>query len=155
MFSATCHYPLRGLLVLSFVVGTFVFLVPGLSQEPSAKVKIQRVPARDTREINGAKLYRSYCAACHGVSGKGDGPAAPALKATASDLTLLSKLNGGKFPTHHVQQVLSSQAEYAAHGSRDMPVWGPVFGSLGDRDRAAAELRVHNLTRYLESIQVK
>jgi hypothetical protein len=40
----------------------------------------------------------------------------------------------------------------AAHGSRDMPMWGPVFKSV---DGSVAELRLKNLIDYLDSIQEK
>ncbi len=36
---------------------------------------------------NGKKLYAAQCAMCHGVSGKGDGPAGKMLKPPARDFT--------------------------------------------------------------------
>jgi hypothetical protein len=36
-----------------------------------------------------------------------------------------------------------------------MPVWGTVFRQLGGSDEAGVKLRVHNLGRFLESLQVK
>lgn len=116
--------------------------------------EIRKVAAPQTSPISGAANYKAYCAACHGVSGKGDGPAAPALKAPAADLTKLSAGNGGKFPMMHVQQIIR-QADVPAHGDKEMPVWGPVFRSMSSGNQSQVELRVNNLAKYIESIQAK
>ena len=42
-----------------------------------------------------------------------------------------------------------------AHGSKDMPIWGPVFFYLGQHDPALAQLRIRNLTKYIEGMQQK
>ena len=39
------------------------------------------------------------------------------------------------------------------HGTREMPMWGPVFRSV-DNDQVT-QLRVRNLVEYLSSIQEK
>jgi mono/diheme cytochrome c family protein len=98
---------------------------------------------------SGEKLFKQYCASCHGIDGKGTGPAAAALKVAPADLTALQK-KGEKFPSAHVQTVIDGQRDIAAHGSREMPVWGTIFrtkrGDLGQAD-------IVSLTKYLESIQ--
>lgn len=124
----------------------------GLAQE--AKPKLAVAGAHDTNLTKGPDLYRRYCAVCHGKDGKGGGPAAAALKATPTDLTQLAKSNGGKFPVGAVRQALGGGSSTAAHGSAEMPIWGPVFRAMSP-DENIAKLRVDNLLRYLESIQVK
>jgi len=116
---------------------------------------VRKVPAPYTEPSAPAQMYKAYCASCHGVKGKGDGPAARALKAPATDLTELSKKNSGQFPSARVNSVLSGTADLAAHGSEEMPVWGPVFRKMGNDNGAHAQLRVSNLTKYLESMQAK
>jgi mono/diheme cytochrome c family protein len=108
-----------------------------------------------TAATNGKQMYGSYCASCHGVDGKGAGPAAVALKVRPSDLTVLSKNNGGKFPAAHVISVLQFGAENSAHGTAEMPVWGPVLGGMNQTAPELRTLRVSNLSRYLESLQAK
>ncbi len=104
------------------------------------------------RSTQGADLFRAYCASCHGRDAKGHGPAAPALKATVPDLTVLAKSNGGEFPADRVRRIISGDHVIASHGSREMPVWGPIFHQIeSDIDRGNA--RMDNLIKYLESIQ--
>jgi mono/diheme cytochrome c family protein len=119
------------------------------------KPKIQRVPARQTSAASGKAMFNEYCASCHGKDAKGDGPAAPALKRTPPDLTMLARRNGGKFPALHVSEVIRGGEAIPAHGSKEMPVWGPVFSSLSQGRQAEVQLRLDNLTRYIESLQQK
>jgi mono/diheme cytochrome c family protein len=121
------------------------------------ETKIKKVPVRPTSADSGEEMYREYCAACHGKAGKGDGPAAVALKAPLPDLTMLAKNNGGKYPTDHVASVFRFGVAEAAHGTVDMPVWGLLFGSLGLQGQASGvvKLRISNLNQYIESIQMK
>jgi mono/diheme cytochrome c family protein len=121
----------------------------------AAPPTIKHVPAAYTSPSSGKDMYNSYCASCHGVDGKGDGPAAPALKLTATNLTTLAAKNGGTFPAAHIAAVIQGDAMTPAHGSKDMPVWGPIFMSIGGHSQAQVQLRIRNLTNYLESIQVK
>lgn len=100
----------------------------------------------------GAELYRMYCATCHGIDGRGDGPAAEAMKRPPSDLTTIAKRNGGKFPDFRVTHIIDGYEVTAAHGSRDMPVWGDFFHDM-KRDDESLKLREHNLTEYIRSIQ--
>jgi mono/diheme cytochrome c family protein len=82
----------------------------------------------------GKYQYMNSCAACHGVTGKGDGAVARSLKLTPADLTRLSEVNKGVFPFSRVYEVIDGRFEVEAHGKRDMPIWGeiykPVWNSL-------------------------
>jgi len=77
--------------------------------------------------VTGSGLYLRHCAACHGTSGKGDGPLASTLKIPPSDLTTLAKRQGGKYDEAAVMAVIDGRRDVAAHGPRDMPVWGAIF----------------------------
>lgn len=100
-------------------------------------------------------MYMAYCASCHGPDGRGNGPAAAALKTQPTDLTLLTVKNGGKFPELHVAEVIKGDKLTPAHGNKAMPVWGPVFLSMSPHDTAQEQMRLSNLTKYIESIQAK
>lgn len=121
----------------------------------AASPTIKHVPASYTSPSSGKEMYNSYCASCHGADGKGDGPAAPALKMAATNLTTLAAQNGGTLPAAHIAAVIQGDTMTPAHGSKDMPVWGPIFMSIGGHSQAQVQLRIRNLTNYLETIQGK
>jgi mono/diheme cytochrome c family protein len=105
--------------------------------------------------VRGPDLFRAHCAACHGPEGKGNGPAGAALKTKPADLTILAKNNGGKFPTQRVQKFISGDdPSLLSHGSREMPVWGPIFHQV-EEDQDFGNVRLQNLIKYLETIQQK
>ena len=116
---------------------------------------IRRTPVGRTSASSGKEMYREYCAACHGTDGKGDGPASEALKSRPLDLTDLAKRNGGKFPELRVFGAINGDLHITAHGSKDMPTWGVVFGQMDGTDVARVKLRIRNLTKYIESFQAK
>jgi mono/diheme cytochrome c family protein len=119
------------------------------------KPTIKTVPPSNTSAASGADMFKAYCATCHGVNGKGTGPAASALKKTPADLTTLAKNNGGKFPELKVYNSIKGEVGFTAHGSKDMPVWGDVFRDMGRGDTAQVNLRLRNLTKHIEAMQAK
>ena len=100
-------------------------------------------------------MYNNYCAVCHGKDGKGNGPAADALKAAPSNLTTLSSKNGGKYPSMKVASIIRGDDAVPAHGSKEMPVWGKLFYSMSEGHEAEVLQRVANLNHYVESLQTK
>jgi mono/diheme cytochrome c family protein len=121
-----------------------------MGRAQQAKPVVKNEPAKYVVPTDGPEMFRSYCSPCHGVSGKGDGPAAPALTTKPADLTAFAKRRGGKFSDRDFEDKLRGKALPPAHGSSDMPMWGPVFSQLGD-----TQLRIFNLARHVESLQVK
>lgn len=116
---------------------------------------VKHAPPKATSAASGKEMFEAYCASCHGASAKGDGPAAPALKVQPADLTMLAKNNGGKFPTMKVSSVLNGTADLTAHGDKEMPVWGPIFFHMGGGSSGQQQLRISNLSKYIESLQAK
>ncbi|MFI5077838.1 MAG: c-type cytochrome [Vicinamibacteria bacterium] len=114
---------------------------------------IKTAPATALVGIEGKDSYMAYCAVCHGIEGRGNGPAAPALKVPVPDLTTMAKRHG-KFDRINVERRISGADQMpVAHGTMTMPIWGPVFRSTGDPPTTV--LRVSNLGKYLEDMQVK
>ena len=105
--------------------------------------------------MSGREMYKQYCAACHGVMGKGDGPAAYSLKIPPANLSTLAKRHGGKFPDDYIEAVLRFGPGVTAHGSTDMPTWGPLFQILDKQNDRAVRQRIKNLSDYIASLQEK
>src|SRR5947209_7696093 len=82
--------------------------------------QIKKVPVEPTPMTSGSAMFKAYCAPCHGANGKGNGPAASALKKPPSDLTVLSKNHNGKLPDGYVAEKITKGDE-PGHGSKDMP----------------------------------
>jgi mono/diheme cytochrome c family protein len=103
----------------------------------------------------GRTLYLRYCAACHGRSGQGDGPVAPALGQQPTDLTQIAAAHGGKFPLAAVVEAIDGTRTVRAHGVSEMPVWGEVFRA--DHSSPEQELAMHAkvvaIANYLRSLQ--
>ena len=121
----------------------------GLAQQ----TKVVTVPAPRTSATSGKQMFLAYCATCHGKEGKGDGPVASALKVPPADLTTLSQRNNGKFPSVQVVNALTGHGGPSAHGTKEMPVWGPIFMTMEHQHQSEVRLRVANLTEYLKSLQ--
>jgi mono/diheme cytochrome c family protein len=115
--------------------------------------QVKEVAVQPTPMNSGRIMFKEYCASCHGLDGRGYGPAATALKRPPADLTELTRRHGGKFPGGYVAMTLKNFTQ-PAHGSGEMPVWGPLLSSVS-RDTADLQLRINNVVSYIESIQAK
>ena len=103
---------------------------------------------------SGKVMFKQYCAVCHGVAAKGDGPYALMLKVPPANLTTLAKRHEGKFPYDYVSDVLRfGPGPNILHGTSDMPTWGPIFQYLDKNDEGAVKQRIKNLCNYLASLQ--
>lgn len=127
------------------LVGSMFFAVSGVNADPSEWAKAD---------------YMNYCAACHGADGAGNGPVADQLKGKPSDLTVLSKNNGGNFPYQQVYRVIDgtwNQGSLRAHGSDEMPIWGDVFRRKASSEHGYMETkgRIMTIIQYMESLQKK
>jgi mono/diheme cytochrome c family protein len=138
-------------IILFATLATASALAAAQAEAPAVK----HVPITSSTSNSGRQMFNDYCAVCHGKDGKGAGPAASAMKTPPSDLTLLAQKNGGKYPSAHVASVLRGQATTVAHGSQDMPVWGPLFSSISEGHEAQVQQRVANLVQYIETLQLK
>jgi mono/diheme cytochrome c family protein len=130
-------------LVLSIMVVTgWVF--------PASSVPMPQAQSGKTFVAKGHKLFNQYCATCHGITGKGEGPVASALKVGPPDLTAIQQA-GEKFPFYRVQTKIDGEKAVVAHGTSKMPVWGEVFKRTTNDMQKNAD--VFALVKYIESIQ--
>ena len=100
----------------------------------------------------GRELFTSYCASCHGASGRGDGPAADSFKVPPSNLTQLARRNGGVFVADRIHRTIDGRGA-KAHGSGDMPVWGDVFRRRQGLEDETVQARIDAIISYLRTIQ--
>jgi len=138
-----------GAYVLAGVFLTFV----AVSAQKRAPETTQEKQLLDS--FKGPELFKAYCATCHGRDAKGNGPMAASLRIPPADLTRISARNGGTFPFLQVQKIISGEEQSpATHGTREMPVWGPIFSEVS-WDQDLGRVRIYSLATYLEAIQVK
>jgi mono/diheme cytochrome c family protein len=143
---------MRGKVVFGLALsGTLLYLTSSSAQK--------KQPTPETvhliNSIQGPALYKEYCAVCHGMDGKGDGPMTGSLKVGPTDLTHISSRNGGKFPLAKIREIISGGKQITGgHGTKEMPIWGPIFSQIA-WDVDLGSVRVDNLAHYLEDLQLK
>jgi mono/diheme cytochrome c family protein len=114
----------KGMIALGTLLAAASFSFP--QGTTAKKTEVKKVVIKQTSASSGKEMFTQYCAACHGVDGAGNGPAAPAMKSQPTNLTQLAKKRDGKYPANTVAGVLKfgSGGVNPAHGSADMPIWG-------------------------------
>ena len=111
----------------------------------------------ESRAESGRALFRVYCASCHGVQAKGDGPVAVALRDQPSHLTRIAERRERRFPALEIAEYIDGWKRVTAHGTSDMPVWGRRLGQPGARPASEETLlgpgQIFLLVEYLRAIQ--
>ena len=124
----------------------------------------QRVGGGKGQKYDFGKVeYESKCASCHGLTGKGDGPAARALTIKPADLSRLGAENGGVLPVNSMYSMIVGDKSVPAHGPRNMPVWGSIYNrealehhfDAPQDNEAFVRGRVLFLIEYINRLQVK
>lgn len=112
--------------------------------------------AADKKDFDGRALFEANCAACHGPTGKGDGPAAKSLETELKPLSTLARRSGG-FPEDYVRRVIDGREELRAHRKGAMPVWGTYFRMRHDgiAPDASTQTIIQFLVEYVRSLQVE
>jgi mono/diheme cytochrome c family protein len=141
-------------MTISFVVSSILAMAAaaGASTHPvTAQSPI--TPPQVIASMSGRDLFQFYCAACHGPEGRGDGPVVASLKTAPPDLRTIAARRGGQFPSGELRRFVAGEDRLvAAHGSKEMPVWGPIFYSLQPKDRLT-QIRIENIVMFIESMQ--
>ena len=98
---------------LTLILGTIVLIT--FANVAAQEVVIKKAPLKyhSVKTTDGGELYSNICAVCHGLNGKGDGPAAPAFDKPVADLTILSAKNGGEYPGYVVSSCVSERHWFA------------------------------------------
>lgn len=108
-------------------------------------------------DYSGEEIFNTFCASCHGESGRGDGPVAAGLVNAVPNLTTITQ-RYGEFPFGRIRETIDGRGVViTAHGTREMPVWGYEFWVEEGADVNAqreARLAIDKLVDYIFSLQV-
>jgi len=127
---------------------------PQAAKPVPAKPGGAQAPDFGVNGVSGAYTYRTYCASCHGVDGRGDGPLAENLRFEPPDLTLIARRNGGSYPAEKVHRIVDGRKPLPGHGGSDMPIWGDAFRNAETGfDDAKVKERVRLVVDYLRTLQ--
>lgn len=130
--------------------------VPATAQQPVAQPPVAQPDTEMRQRVTGGEVFRTYCATCHGSSGRGDGPLASSMRRKPADLTEISKRNGGEYPSEIVFRTIDGKTPVRGHGGPDMPVWGDAFARSRDGgDAATVKERIDSLVEFIRTLQVK
>jgi len=152
MTKTNIYLLVAGCLILAGLLATAGVLVEDQGKQSQSQPQTQNPPPRLPTSLKGADLYHEYCASCHGLDGRGNGPVASALTTKPADLTRIAERNGGIFPLERIRKIISGDQMVSAHGPREMPVWGPIFHQV-EEDRDYGNVRLQNLAEYLRTLQ--
>lgn len=106
---------------------------------------------------DGAQLFATHCASCHGAQAEGDGPVAAVMQVAVPNLRTLSQRNGGEFPADSVAQYIDGRDVPLSHGDRYMPVWGDIFKSSVEppATEESVKQRIHAVVEFLRGLQYR
>jgi hypothetical protein len=128
-----------------------------VSRAAAAPPRVVIISAPPTTAVEGRVLYQAYCSSCHGTLGRGDGPAARAVRTPVPDLTHY----GDMHPNCEASLIATLQAGHRGPGERaiseddlDMPNWEPFFQTMSS-NRGVAYLRMRNVAGYIVTIQAR
>jgi mono/diheme cytochrome c family protein len=142
-----------------FALALLTFVVVGTTATTLAQNNTDLTVTPRGKVVSGGEEYRKFCAQCHGLGGKGDGPVATELKTPPGDLTLLSKKNNGTFPYQQVYDAISGKSVTKSHGTREMPVYSLELalprhpGGTVRRSEYQVDQEIKRITDYIKSIQ--
>ncbi|MFY9269092.1 MAG: c-type cytochrome [Candidatus Manganitrophaceae bacterium] len=130
------HWIIAGI-SFSFFLLLAPFLVQGapLKKEPSPKkeLHVAASPSEKGNPVEGKRIFRHYCAACHGLSGKGNGVNADNLDPHPSDLT------SDEIQSLEDKEIFEviEKGGGAVELSAAMPPWGKTLSGNQIRDLVA------------------
>ena len=141
----------------ALALGLAAALAPAVAATDPEPARKPQPPAEQALGALGQELFLRYCASCHGLDARGDGPAAKALSRPPADLTGIAARREGRFPEGEIAAFIDGRFEVSAHGTREMPIWGRRLAepiAEGTAGEEVARGRIDLLVEYLKTIQV-
>ena len=109
-------------------------------------------------QSDGQLLYMENCAVCHGLSGRGDGPASISLGTAPEDLTQIAARRDGIWPMLEVMSIIDGYSRRTLP-REDMPIIGDFLeGEMIDFDTGnglttPTPINLIEVVNYLEMLQ--
>ena len=131
-----------------------ILCVTGCHTSAPPEAEATRAPIPMLVEV-GREEYVQHCATCHGMDARGG---ETGVGGRAPDLTRIAERRGGDFPADEIGDWIDGRLAPAAHGTREMPIWGARFARGLPPEPLTQDLvrgRIVTLVEYLRSIQVK
>ncbi len=106
----------------------------------------------------GERLFQRKCTACHGASGRGDGPLSTSLGTAPADLTQIAMRRDGVWPMLEVMSIVDGYLK-ATNSREDMPVFeGFLDGRMVEFDTGnglttLVPVELIEVVNYLETLQ--
>ena len=142
----------------AIIVAGLVSLGAFAAETGATGVVIKQVPLtyQDIALKSGHEMYDQLCAVCHGVTGRGDGPAAPALSGPVPDLTEF-KAKAGSECHAKLESVISGMDRTVHKDIVGMPLWFTEFqyvrrNKFGHPRTMYANMKIHSLAEYVEEL---
>ena len=113
---------------------------------------IKKAPMGQSDPSSGKAMYTSYCAPCHGASGKGDGPVASEFKVAPANLTQFTRTTKVSF----LPAISGHAAIWRAHSGawlEQCAGMGNLFGSLDPHDPVKVNQSIQTLVDYVKTLQ--
>ena len=140
----------------------FVLLVMAMSL---SEARAGKTETNEDQVKMGSADYQNFCAACHGMDARGNGPVAMELKIAPPSLRKLAARRNGVFDVNEVVKIIDGRDMPRAHGTPEMPIWGSLFRFVAElsgilqSDIEDSEKDAQNhivaIAKYLETIQEK
>ena len=106
----------------------------------------------------GERLFMENCVACHGVTGRGDGPNAHRLNTPPADLTRIAARRDGVWPMLEVMSILDGYLKFT-NPREEMPVFEGFLDNemvefdTGNGVTTMVPAKLVEVASYLETIQ--
>ena len=138
----------RRYLLLALLLGLCAGLGLLFPATLAAQSHLVYVNAERVEPPDGDVVYQAYCSSCHGIAGRGNGPAAALLGKPVANLTLIAARDGS-FDRPHVMSHIRG-----GYATDPMPEWHRIIRDTYRSD-GREQLVVRNVTLYVEMMQVK